>query len=68
MRTVGPRRDQNDFELDPSRAYRRGRALDALLRGAVAPPPRGAFRGSFEHFAREDQRRWLDAARQINAA
>lgn len=58
----------NEFELDPVRAFRRGRALDAMLCGAVTPPPRGAFRGSFERFAREDARRWLEAARQINAA
>lgn len=68
MRIVGPRREVNEIELDSVRAFRRGRALDAMLRGAVAPPPRGAFRGSFEHFAREDARRWLEAARQINAA
>lgn len=68
MRTLGPRRDQNEFELDPVQAFRRGRALDAMLRGAVAPPPRGAFCGSFERFAREDERRWREAARRINAA
>jgi hypothetical protein len=68
MRVVGPRGDQDEIELDPVRAFQRGRALDAMLRGAVTPPPRGAFRGSFEHFAREDARRWLEAARQINAA
>ncbi len=68
MRIVGPHRDQNEFEFDPTQAFRRGRALDALLRGAVAPPRRGAFRGSFERFAREDERRWREAARQINAA
>ncbi len=68
MRVVGPRGDQDEIELDPTRAFRRGRALDAMLRGAVAAPARGAFRGSFERFAREDARRWLEAARQINAA
>jgi len=68
MRIVGPHRDQTEFEPDPSRAFRRGRALDAMLRGAVQPPARGAFRGIFERFEREDARRWQAAAQRINAA
>jgi len=68
MRIVGPNRDHSGFELDPVRAFRRARALDRMLRGALPAPKRGVFRGSFEHFARMDEARMREAARRISGA
>ena len=68
MRVVGPNRDRTEFELDPVQAYRRGRALDAMLRAAMPAPRRGVFRGSFAKFAREDEARMRAAARKLNEA
>ena len=68
MRVIGPHRDHTEFELDPERAYRRGRVLDAMLRAALPPVRRGIFRGSFADFAREDEARMREAARKINEA
>ena len=68
MRVIGPNRDRTEFEPDPARAYRRGRALDAMLRGALPPPLRGAYRGTFADFAREDEARMRAAARKLNGA
>ncbi len=68
MRVVGPNRNHTEFELDPVQAYRRGRALDAMLRAALPAPKRGVFRGSFADFAREDEARMRAAARKLNGA
>ena len=68
MRVIGPHRDRTEFELDPVQAYRRGRALDAMLRAALPAPRRGVFRGSFADFAREDEVRMREAARKLNEA
>ena len=68
MRIVGPNRDLTEIELDPARAYRRGRRLDAMLRGSLPAPKHGVSRGTFAHFAREDAARMRQAARKINEA
>ena len=68
MRVIGPNRDHTEFELDPVRAYHRGRALDAMLRTALPAIRRGVFRGSFADFAREDEARMRTAARKFNRA
>lgn len=68
MRVIGPYRNRDSFELDPTKAYRRGRALDAMLRTALPPVKRGVFRGSFADFARQDEARMLEAARGLNKA
>ena len=68
MRVVGPNRDHTEFELDPVKAYRRGHALDAMLRAALPAVRRGVFRGSFADFARQDEARMRAVARQINEA
>lgn len=66
MRIVGPYRDRSEIELDPHKAYRRGRVLDAMLRSALPAPRRGIHRGTFEAFARMDQARMVQAARKLN--
>jgi hypothetical protein len=68
MRVIGPNRDRTEFELDPIQAYRRGRALDAMLRTALPAVKRGVYRGSFADFARQDEARMREAARKLNEA
>jgi hypothetical protein len=66
MRVVG---DQNrsEIELDPVKAYWRGRVLDKLLRGTAPPIPRGVLRGTHEYFNRLDAEREAQIARALNA-
>ena len=67
MRIVGTQ-NRSEIELDPVNAYRRGRALDALLRTALPPFKRGVTRGSHEFFNRADAERQTQIARALNAA
>ena len=68
MRIIGRNRDRTQFELAPAQAYRRGRALDAMLRSASMPPPRGVSRGTFAEFERADAARMQAVARKLNSA
>jgi len=68
MKIIGPNSDHSDIELDPVKAYRRGRVLDAMLRSALPPPKRGVYRGTFEAFERMDEARMVDAARRLENA
>jgi cob(I)alamin adenosyltransferase len=68
MKILGPRRDDTEIELDPTRAYRRGRVLDAMLRAALPRPRRGVHRGTSEALARMDEARMVDAARRVEEA
>ena len=67
MRIVG-NQDRSEIELDPVEAYRRGRALDGMLRDALPPVARGVTRGTHAHFNRVDAARQVAAARTLNAA
>jgi hypothetical protein len=67
MRIVGSQ-DRSEIELDPARAYRRARALDAMLHVALPPVRRGVTRGTHEHFNRLDAARQIEAARRLNGA
>ncbi len=55
MRIVGEQ-NRSEIELDPVKAYRRGGALDVLLRGAHG------------YFNRLDAKRQVLVARAVNAA
>jgi hypothetical protein len=68
MRIIGPNNDHSEIELDPVKAYRRGRVLDAMLRAALPPQKRGVYRGTFESFARMDEARMVEAARRLENA
>jgi hypothetical protein len=68
MKIIGPNATRPEIELDPARAYRRGRALDAMLRTALPPPARGVHRGTFATLARIDEGRMIAAARRIEDA
>jgi hypothetical protein len=65
MKIIGPNSDQSEIELDPVKAYRRGRILDAMLRSALPPPKRGVYRGTFEAFERMDEARRIEGARRL---
>jgi hypothetical protein len=65
MRIVGTQ-DRTEIELDAAEALRRGRRLDALLRGALAPVTRGVRRGTHAYFNRLDSARQALAARKLN--
>lgn len=67
MRIVGEQ-DRSEIELDPVKAYRRGRELDAMLRGAVPPVVHGVTRGTHEYFNSLDAERQVQIARALNAA
>jgi len=67
MRIVG-NQERSEVELDPVQAYRRGRALDAMLHGAAPPVVRGVLRGTHEYFNRLDAERQTQTARALNAA
>lgn len=67
MRIVGEK-DRSEIELEPVQAYRRGRAMDTLLRGAAPPVVRGVKRGAHEYFNLLDAERETQIARALNAA
>jgi hypothetical protein len=68
MKIIGPNQDYSEIELDPVKAYRRGRVLDAMLRSGLPPPKRGVYRGTFEEFERLDEARMVEAARRVGTA
>ena len=67
MRIVG-QQDRSEIELDPGKAYRRARALDAMLRTTLTVTGRGVMRGTHEYFNRLDAERQISIARALNAA
>ena len=66
-RVVGHARS-TQFERDPVKAYRRARAIDAMLRSVLPRRPRGVTRGTHAHFNRVDDARMIEAARKLNKA
>jgi hypothetical protein len=66
MRTVGEK-NRSEIELDPVKAYRRGRAMDAILPGKTPSLKRGVTRGTHEYFNRIDAERQVRAARALNS-
>lgn len=67
MRIVG-KQNRSEIELDPVKAFRRGRVLDAMLCGASPPVKRGVMRGTQEYFNRLDAERQTQMARPLNTA
>jgi hypothetical protein len=65
MRIVG-KQDRTEIELDATKALRRGHAIDAMLRSALAPITRGVQRGTHAFFNRLDNNRQAQAARKLN--
>jgi hypothetical protein len=67
MRVVGSQ-NRSEIELDPVKAYRRARAMDAVLATALPPHPRGVTRGTHEYFNRCDAARQMEIARRLNGS
>jgi hypothetical protein len=67
MRIVG-KKDRTAIELDPVKAYHQARILDAMLRAALPPYPRGVTRGTHESFNQLDEQRRIQIARVLNEA
>ena len=67
MRIVGTK-NRSEVELDPVKALRRGKILDAMLNSAAAPRERRVTRGTHAYFNRLDDQRRLQAARMLNPA
>ena len=65
MRIVG-NQDRSEFELDPVKAWHRGRQLDALLATALPERPRGVWRAQHAELNRLDDEWQLAIARQLN--
>jgi hypothetical protein len=65
MRIVGSL-SRSAFEPDPTKAWRRARVLDAWLRSASRPGPRGVTRATHAVLARQDEARMIDVAATIN--
>lgn len=66
MRVIGKNRQHSEFELDPERAWHRGRALDAMLRSALPSIERGVRRGTAAEFETLDEARARKIARRLN--
>jgi hypothetical protein len=66
MRIIGKSASWNEIELDPVKAYHRGRVLDAQLRAAIPAPAHGVTRGTLAEFQRADEARMREAARKLN--
>jgi len=54
MKIISANTTFSEIELDTEKAFYRGIALVAVLRGALEPHPRGVFRGDFEFFDKLD--------------
>lgn len=67
MRIVG-KQHRSEIELDPGKAYRRARVLDAMLRTTLTVKRSGVIRGTHEYFNRLDAERQISIARALNAA
>jgi hypothetical protein len=65
MHIVGTQ-NRSEIELDPAKALRRARALDAMLQGAAPPIARGVTRGTHQYFNRLDAERQTRIARMLN--
>jgi hypothetical protein len=65
MRVVGDK-DRSEIELDPVQAYKRGRKLDAMLRNANPPRPRGVIRATHAEMMRMDWERQVALAKRVN--
>ena len=66
MKIVG-NQTRSEIELDPQKAWQRGKVLDAMLRGATTPHPRGVWRLTHTQMNQMDFERQLVQAAKINA-
>jgi hypothetical protein len=57
---------RSEIEPDPQKAWQRSKALDALLRAARSPYPRGVWRLTHAQMNRLDLERQLAQAAKVN--
>lgn len=65
MKIVGTE-NRDEIERDPQRAWERGKALDAMLRGTLPPHPRGVWRLTHVQMNRMDWERQVAVAARTN--
>jgi hypothetical protein len=65
MKIVGTQ-NRSEIELNPQRAWQRGKVLDAMLRGATTQHPRGVWRLTHAQMNQMDFERQLAQAAKIN--
>jgi len=65
MRIV-EKQNRSEIELDPIKAYRRGRGLDDTLRSIAPPIKRSLMRSTHEYVNRLDEERQTQTARALN--
>jgi hypothetical protein len=65
MKIVGTQ-NRSVIELDPQKAWQRGKVLDATLRGATTLHPRGVWRLTHAQMNQMDFERQLAQAAKIN--
>jgi hypothetical protein len=65
MKIVG-KKNRDEFELDPEKAWKRGMALDNLLRSTTAPYPRGVWRLTHAQMNQMDLERQTAQFNRIN--
>jgi hypothetical protein len=65
MRIVGTH-NRSEIELDPQIAWQRCKVLDAMLRSALPPHPRGVWRLTHAEMNHLDFERQLTQAAKVN--
>ena len=65
MKIVGAK-NRDEFELDPQKAYLRGRELDAMYKSTLPPYPRGVWRLTHEKMNEMDLARQVEQFKRIN--
>ena len=65
MKVVGTQ-DRSEIEPDPQKAWQRCKALDAMLRAARPPYPRGVWRLTHAQMNRLDLERQIAQAAKVN--
>jgi hypothetical protein len=65
MKLVG-KKDRHEIELDPEKAWKRGRELDALLKSTSPPYPRGIWRLTHSQMNQIDLERQVAQFTRVN--
>jgi hypothetical protein len=66
MNRIVGNQNRSEFILDPVEAWKRGRVLDAMLKGTQPPLKRQVLRGTHAQFNAWDDARALEVARKLN--
>jgi hypothetical protein len=66
MKVIGNNKNWSEFELDPQKAWERGRALDASMKIGMTPHPRGVWRMTHAQMNAMDLARQREQAAKLN--